>query len=95
MKKGQSLFQICSKNMAEGDYYTKIKANYEAAKANYDRAESLVKDQIISRKDFEATRLEMCIRDSLEKSRRCRGCRIREPEHTNIINRSQENRLRL
>ena len=58
VKKGQSLFQICSKNMAEGDYYTKIKANYEAAKANYDRAESLVKDQIISRKDFEATRLE-------------------------------------
>lgn len=58
VKKGQSLFQICSKNMAEGDYYTKIKANYEAAKANYDRAESLVKDQIISQKDFEATRLE-------------------------------------
>ncbi|WP_303181643.1 efflux RND transporter periplasmic adaptor subunit [uncultured Butyricimonas sp.] len=58
VKKGQSLFQISSKNMAEGDYYTKVKATYETAKANYDRAESLVKDKIISQKEFEAARLE-------------------------------------
>ena len=44
--------------MAEGDYYTKVKATYETAKANYDRAESLVKDKIISQKEFEAARLE-------------------------------------
>ena len=44
VQKGQSLFQISSKDIAEGDYYTKVKATYEAAKASYDRAEALVKD---------------------------------------------------
>lgn len=58
VKKGQSLFELSSKNIAEGDYYTKVKAAYEAAKANYERAESLVADKIISKKEFESTRLE-------------------------------------
>ena len=58
VQKGQSLFQISSKNIAQGDYYTKVKATYEAAKANYDRAEALVKDKIISQKEFESTKLE-------------------------------------
>lgn len=58
VQKGQSLFQISSKNIAEGDYYTKVKATHEAAKANYDRAEALVKDKIISQKEFESTKLE-------------------------------------
>ena len=57
-QKGQSLFQISSKDIAEGDYYTKVKATYEAAKASYDRAEALVKDKIISQKEFESTKLE-------------------------------------
>ncbi len=57
-QKGQSLFQISSKDIAEGDYYTKVKATYEAAKANYDRAAALVKDKIISQKEFESTKLE-------------------------------------
>ena len=58
VQKGQSLFQISSKDIAEGDYYTKVKATYEAAKASYDRAEALVKDKIISHKEFERTKLE-------------------------------------
>ena len=58
VQKGQSLFQISSKDIAEGDYYTKVKATYEAAKASYDRAEALVKDKIISQKEFESTKLE-------------------------------------
>ena len=58
VQKGQSLFQIASKDIAEGDYYTKVKATYEAAKASYDRAEALVKDKIISQKEFESTKLE-------------------------------------
>ena len=58
VQKGQSLFQISSKDIAEGDYYTKVKATYEAAKASYDRAEALVKDKIISQKEFESTQLE-------------------------------------
>lgn len=58
VQKGQSLFQISSKNIAEGDYYTKVKASFEAAKANYDRVKTLVKDKIISQKEFENTKLE-------------------------------------
>ena len=58
VQKGQSLFQISSKDIAEGDYYTKVKATYEAAKDSYDRAEALVKDKIISQKEFESTKLE-------------------------------------
>ena len=58
VQKGQSLFQISSKNMADGDYYTKVKANYEAAKANYDRATVLVKDKIVSQKEYENTKME-------------------------------------
>lgn len=58
VQKGQSLFQISSKDIAEGDYYTKVKATYEAAKASYDRAEALVKDKIISQKEFESSKLE-------------------------------------
>ena len=58
VQKGQSLFQISSKDIAEGDFYTKVKATYEAAKASYDRAEALVKDKIISQKEFESTKLE-------------------------------------
>ena len=58
VQKGQSLFQISSQDIAEGDYYTKVKATYEAAKASYDRAEALVKDKIISQKEFESTKLE-------------------------------------
>ena len=43
--------------MGEGDYYTRIHANYEKAKAEYERAEKLVKDQIVSQKEFENARL--------------------------------------
>ena len=48
---------ITSKHMGEGDYYTRIHANYEKAKAEYERAEKLVKDQIVSQKEFENARL--------------------------------------
>ena len=53
VKQGQPLFYITSKHMGEGDYYTRIHANYEKAKAEYERAEKLVKDQIVSQKEFE------------------------------------------
>ena len=41
VKQGQPLFYITSKHMGEGDYYTRIHANYEKAKAEYERAEKL------------------------------------------------------
>lgn len=57
VKQGQPLFSIASKNMGEGDYYSKVFAAYEKAKAEYERAEILVKDKIISQKEYENTRL--------------------------------------
>ncbi len=56
--KGETVFTIMSKNIAEGDHYSKVKAGYERAEADYRRAESLVKDRIISQKEYEAVKLE-------------------------------------
>lgn len=53
VKQGQPLFYINSKNLGEGDYYSRISANYEKAKAEYERASELVKDKIISQKEYE------------------------------------------
>lgn len=58
VKQQTVLFQISSKNMAEGDYFSRTKAVYETAKLNYERARSLVKDKIISQREFEAIQLE-------------------------------------
>lgn len=57
VNRGQTLFTIVSKNMAEGDYYTKIVAAYQKAKSEYTRAETLVKDRIVSQKEFENAKL--------------------------------------
>lgn len=55
--KGQILFHIASKNISEGDYYSRISANYEKTTAEYERAQKLVADKIISQKEFEEIRL--------------------------------------
>ena len=39
VKQGQPLFYITSKHMGAGDYYSRIHANYEKAKAEYERGE--------------------------------------------------------
>lgn len=57
VKKGQILFNISSRNIAEGDHYSKVKAGYEKALAEYKRAENLIKDRIISQREFENIRL--------------------------------------
>ncbi|MDE5639339.1 MAG: efflux RND transporter periplasmic adaptor subunit, partial [Odoribacter sp.] len=58
VNKSETLFTILSKNIAEGDHYSKLKAGYERAKTEYQRAESLVKEKIISQKEYEAAKLE-------------------------------------
>lgn len=55
--KGQTLFHIASKNISEGDYYSRISANYKKAMAEYTRAQKLVADKIISQKEFEEIHL--------------------------------------
>ncbi|MDR1583306.1 MAG: efflux transporter periplasmic adaptor subunit, partial [Prevotellaceae bacterium] len=57
VKEGQILVSISAKNMVDGDPAIKAKIEYEAALKEYERAESLVKGNIISRKDFEQAQL--------------------------------------
>lgn len=58
VKQGEPLFYIASKNLNEGDYYSRVRANYEKAKAEYERAQILVKDKIISQKEYETAHLD-------------------------------------
>lgn len=57
VKKGQPLFFISSRNLDEGDYYARIEASYQNARAEYERAQKLIQDKIISQKDYENIRL--------------------------------------
>ncbi len=56
-----ALFTITGGDLAEGNIdvnYKEAKANYEKTKADYDRAKELVKDKIVSEKDFQDTKLK-------------------------------------
>lgn len=57
-RKGEILFYIASKNLGEGDYYAKTSAAYNRAKAEYERAQKLIKDHIISQKEYERIQLD-------------------------------------
>lgn len=54
---GQSILTISAKKLLDGDPAAKAKIAYETALKEYQRAEGLVKDQIISAKEFEQTKL--------------------------------------
>ncbi len=54
---GQSIVTISAKKLLEGDPAIKAKISYETALKEYQRAEGLVKDQIISAKEFEQVKL--------------------------------------
>ena len=90
VQKGQSLFQISSKEIPEGDYFTKVKANYDAAKASYDRAEALVKDKIISQKEFESTKLEFenakTAYDAVSNNKTAKGVSVNAPLNGHMKN---------
>lgn len=58
VSKGQMLFNLTSRNIAEGDHYSKVKATYERAKSEYERAKSLIKDKIISQREYENSKLD-------------------------------------
>lgn len=53
IRKGESIVSISAKNIVDGDPVAKAKIEYEAAKIEFQRAESLVKDKIISVKEFQ------------------------------------------
>lgn len=55
---GSTIVTISAKNLYEGDPVAKAKIAYETALKEYQRAEGLVKDKIISAKEFEQTRMK-------------------------------------
>ena len=90
VEKNQILFYIASSHIGEGDYYTKVKTSYETAKANYERAESLIKDKIISQKEFEAARLEYnnakTAYDAVSSNRTAKGIGVTAPIRGHVKN---------
>ena len=52
--KGAPMFTISSERIQEGDAVERARIAYETARAEYERARSLVGDRIVSQKDYEA-----------------------------------------
>ena len=58
---GTNLFTVTGSDIAEGNIdakYKGAKANYEKAKMDYERAMELLKDKIVSQKDYQQTKLD-------------------------------------
>lgn len=51
--RGQRLFYISTKNIASGDLLSRNKAAYEKARNDYERAEALLADRIVSQREYE------------------------------------------
>lgn len=81
--KGETLFTISSKEVAQGDYIARTRVAYEQAKAAFERAEVLVKDQIISQADYEQSRLNYenakTAYDALAGKTTAQGTRVTTP----------------
>lgn len=56
VRAGAELFAISSRNVGAGDAAELARVTYETAKAEYDRVSSLVKDKIVSQKEYEQAR---------------------------------------
>lgn len=57
VRKGQTLLNLASNTLSDGNYALKIKLAYETARKEYERMKELVGDKIVSAKDFEQARL--------------------------------------
>lgn len=57
LSSGQTFATISARNLSDGDPVAKARIAYETARKEFDRAQSLVRDQIISDKNFEQARL--------------------------------------
>lgn len=57
VKAGETIVTISSNSLPDGDPIAKAKIAYETALKEFERARNLVKDQIISEKEYEQTRL--------------------------------------
>ena len=54
IERGTPLFSISTSSLPEGDVTQRAKIAYEAALTEYERAQKLIADQLISRKEFTA-----------------------------------------
>lgn len=83
VKKGDKLFNINTKHLGEGDYYARVTANYEKALAAYKRAQGLLADKIVSKREYEAIQLEFknakIAYDAIAGQKTPRGVRIVSP----------------
>ena len=52
VRAGEAIVTISAKNIVDGDPATRAKIEYETAEREFRRAEGLIKDQIISQRDF-------------------------------------------
>ncbi len=57
VNKGSTLMTISSKGIAQGDIVARTEAAYHKAEADLQRAESLLKDKIISQRDYDEAKL--------------------------------------
>lgn len=57
VRKGQAVLSLASSNLSDGNVAAKAKFAFEKAEKEYKRMESLIKDQIVSAKEFEQARL--------------------------------------
>ena len=56
VQRGMSLMNVSARDLQEGDPVRKARITYETAKEEYERAEKLVKTQILSKKEFNIIR---------------------------------------
>jgi RND family efflux transporter MFP subunit len=67
VRAGESLFTISSKGLLQSNLeekYQVVKARFEKAKADFERAETLLKEQIIGQKEYERRKMEYTISEA-------------------------------
>lgn len=85
IESGTTLFSLTSADMqmADGDPVQRARIAYEQAKREYDRAQLLVKDQIVSEKDFELAKAEYeaarLTYESISRNRSAGGVIVKAP----------------
>lgn len=80
VRAGEPIVAISARNMAEGDPVLKARYAYEAAKNDFDRAKSLIKDTLISLKEYEQSQLNYetakVAYEALSKSQTSKGVSV-------------------
>lgn len=79
----QNLFYISTRNVGGGDVAAKAEAEYLKAKSDYERAQSLVADRIVSQREFDVITAEYrqakAEYDALAAAQTDRGTRVASP----------------